>query len=83
MDGDRPGLTTNGSSSSLDVTVNPFVLTGAIVGEDLREILAEALADGAAETSRLVGGGDDSEEVTTRPALIDDDDGWEGCDERD
>lgn len=75
MDGDRPGLTTNGSSSSLDVTAHPFVLTGAIVGEDFREILSDALADGAAETSRLVGGGGDNEEVTARLALIDDDEG--------
>ena len=75
MDGDRPGLTTNGSSYSLDVAMCPFVFKGPIVGEDLTEILAEALAEGAAETSRLEGGGEDSEEVAANPEFIDEDEG--------
>lgn len=75
IDGDRPGLTTNGSSYSLDVAICPFAFTGAAVGEDLIEILAETLADGAVETSRLEGGGDVSEEAVANPELIDEDEG--------
>ena len=46
-DGDRPGFTTKGSSYSFGCARCPLVLEGARLGDDLSEMFAEALAEGA------------------------------------